>query len=115
MAAMVLLASVVRKSQKLSEVVMRYQKYITLEETNFHVQDPKLAMQKLREIYAHDNPFFLDGITVEYPDGSWWNFRPSSNEPLLRFNMEAITQERFDELYSEIIAHIRTFGTSSSD
>ena len=57
----------------------------------------------------------FDGITVEYLDGSWWNFRPSSNEPLLRFNLEAKTQERFDELYGEIMAHIRTFGEASED
>lgn len=57
----------------------------------------------------------FDGITVTYNDGSWWNFRPSSNEPLLRLNMEARTQERFDALYAEIMDHIRTFGEPSAD
>ena len=57
----------------------------------------------------------FDGITVTYDDGSWWNFRASSNEPLLRLNMEARTQERFDVLYSEIMTHIQSFGTSSQD
>lgn len=57
----------------------------------------------------------FDGITVTYTDGSWWNFRASSNEPLLRLNMEACTQERFDLLYAEIMGHIQTFGQGSED
>jgi phosphomannomutase len=66
-------------------------------------------------MYKEKNPDFFDGITIEYDDGSWWNFRPSSNEPLLRLNMEAPTQERFDELYAEIMGHIQSFGKSSED
>jgi phosphomannomutase len=66
-------------------------------------------------MYKSEKYDLFDGITVEYPDGSWWNFRPSSNEPLLRFNLEAKTQERFDELYAEIMVHIRTFGEASED
>lgn len=66
-------------------------------------------------MYIHNNPDCFDGITVEYDDGSWWNFRPSSNEPLLRLNMEAKTQSRFDILYAEILGHIQTFGLASED
>ena len=112
-AAMVFLDLVARSGQKVSEFIRPYKRYITLEETNFEVADPKWAIATLGSLYQDAHPDFFDGITVEYSDGSWWNFRPSSNEPLLRFNMEAKTEERFDELYREILAHIHTFGASS--
>ncbi len=112
-AAMVFLDLVAQSWMKISEFIKPYQKYITLEETNFEVADPKWVITKLWELYSHEKHDFFDGITVEYDDGSWWNFRPSSNEPLLRLNMEAMTQERFDALYSEIMAHIAIFGSGS--
>ncbi len=36
----------------------------------------------------------LDGLTVELPDGSWFNVRPSNTEPLLRLNVEAADDKR---------------------
>ncbi len=114
-AAMVFLDLVARSGQKVSEFTEKYRRYITLEETNFEVSDPKWAIEQLWIIYTNQNPDFFDGITVEYSDGSWWNFRPSSNEPLLRLNMEAKSQSRFDILYAEILGHIQTFGVASED
>ena len=114
MAAMVILATLAEQRKKLREVKEKYQSYITLEETNFEVADPKGAIATLRDLYKDEIQDHLDGLTVTYPDGSWYNFRPSSNEPLLRLNMEAHTQARFDELYAEIIGHIQTFGSASS-
>lgn len=115
MAGMVFLAAIARRGKKISEVVPKYQNYVTLEETNFEVKDPKGSIAILAEIYKHEDHDLFDGITVRYTDGSWWNFRPSSNEPLLRLNMEARTRERFDELYEEIMEHIRKFGESSEN
>ena len=115
MAGMVFLSVIARSGKRVSEYTEKYVRYITLEETNFEVPDPKWAIAKLAEMYKSEKYDLFDGITVEYPDGSWWNFRPSSNEPLLRFNLEAKTQERFDELYAEIMAHIWTFGEVSED
>ncbi|MDD5770327.1 MAG: phosphomannomutase/phosphoglucomutase [Candidatus Gracilibacteria bacterium] len=115
MAGMVFLSEVISSGKKVNALVKDFEKYITLEETNFEVADPKLAIEKLAQIYKDNNPDFFDGITVEYTDGSWWNFRPSSNEPLLRLNLEAKTKERFDELYSEIMEHIKSFGKGSNN
>ena len=114
MAAMIVLATLAKMGKKLRDVTEQYQSYVTLEETNFEVPDPKGSIRLLGEVYASEDHDFFDGITVRYADGSWWNFRPSSNEPLLRLNMEAHTQERFDALYAEIMAHIRTFGSASN-
>lgn len=115
MAGMVFLAAIARRGKKISEVVSEYQNYVTLEETNFEVKDPRGSIAILAEIYKDEDHDLFDGITVRYTDGSWWNFRPSSNEPLLRLNMEARTRERFDELYEEIMEHIRKFGESSEN
>ncbi len=114
-AAVVFLSLLAQAGKKISEFTQKYRQYITLEETNFEVANPQWAIEKLREIYKYEEYDLFDGITVEYDDGSWWNFRPSSNEPLLRFNMEAKTQDRFDALYWEIMAHIRTFGNASEE
>lgn len=112
-AGMVFLSVIAKSGQKVSEYIAKYIHYITLEETNFEVKDPKWSIAKLAEIYKNEKHDLFDGITVEYGDRSWWNFRPSSNEPLLRFNLEAKTKERFDELYDEIMVHIRTFWEAS--
>jgi phosphomannomutase len=46
-AAMVFLDLVARSGKKVSEFTRSYQKYISLEETNFEVSDPKGIIQKL--------------------------------------------------------------------
>ena len=114
MAWKVFLSAVSKSGKKISEFIQNYKSYITLEETNFEVKHPKWAIQELSEIYKDEQFNLFDGITVEYPDGSWWNFRASSNEPLLRFNLEAKNQERFDELYTEIMSHIERFWKTSN-
>ena len=113
LAGMVFLGLIAQSWKKISEVVREYEKYVTLEESNFEVPNPKWAIEELTKIYMYEKYDLSDWITVEYDDGSWWNFRPSSNEPLLRLNMEARTQERFDALFSEIMEHVRRFGESS--
>ncbi len=90
-------------------MIAQYKRYVTLEEENFVVRDRKEVTDTLTELYKHANQNFLDGLTVSYDDGSWWNIRPASNDPVIRLNMEAKTQERFDELYGEIRAHMERF------
>ena len=41
MAAMVILATLAKEDKRLQEIKQEYQKYITLEETNFEVANPK--------------------------------------------------------------------------
>lgn len=56
---------------------------------------------RLKEAYSDGKQKEFDGLTVRYPDW-WFNVRPSSNEPLLRLNLEAknesILEEKFQEL-----------------
>jgi phosphomannomutase len=49
----------------------------------------------------------LDGITVEMPDGAWFNVRASNTEPLLRLNVEGPDEESMAKLRDEALAVIR--------
>ena len=49
----------------------------------------------------------LDGISFEFDD--WhFNVRPSNTEPLLRLNLEALSEERMVEKRDEVLALIRS-------
>jgi phosphomannomutase len=49
----------------------------------------------------------LDGLTVELPNGSWFNLRPSNTEPLLRLNIEAPDADAVAALRDEVLAVVR--------
>ena len=50
----------------------------------------------------------LDGLTVDLPDGSWFNLRPSNTEPLLRLNAEAADDAAVAKLRDEVLGIIRS-------
>jgi phosphomannomutase len=49
----------------------------------------------------------LDGLTVELPDGAWFNLRASNTEPLLRLNVEAPDRARMTELKDRVLGMVR--------
>ena len=49
----------------------------------------------------------LDGLTIDLPDGSWFNLRPSNTEPLLRLNVEARDAAAMAALRDEVLAVVR--------
>ena len=49
----------------------------------------------------------LDGLTVQLPDGSWFNLRASNTEPLLRLNVEARDAARVQEIRDEVLELVR--------
>ncbi len=104
---MMILDMMKTEGKKLSELAKEYETYVSLEETNFTVADVTAKIHQLTEVFRDEKQSTHDGLTVSYPDGSWWNVRPSSNEPLLRLNLEAKTQERFDELYTMVMGNIQ--------
>jgi phosphomannomutase len=105
-AALVTLGLVSRDGRPLSQILQPYRKYFQIPETNFKVADSKAVMQRLAERYADGVVDWLDGLTVCYPDW-WFNVRPSSNEPLLRLNVEAILEELLQGKAAELSAIIR--------
>jgi phosphomannomutase len=49
----------------------------------------------------------FDGLTVDLPDGSWFNLRASNTEPLLRLNVEAPDEARMTQLRDRVLEMVR--------
>lgn len=88
--------------KKLSELVVPYRKYYGGEELNYPVpMDPAAVLKKIEDSYSTGKSMYLDGLSLDM--GDWWcNVRPSNTEPLLRLNIEAKTQELYEEKKEEI-------------
>jgi phosphomannomutase len=98
-----------RRGEKLSEILMPFrQHYFLTGEINTPVADVPLKLQELKERYAAEGGEIshLDGISVDFPE--WhFNVRPSNTEPLLRLNLEALSEEQMEEKRDEVLALIR--------
>lgn len=102
-AFIILLESICLSGKKPSELRKEYEPYASLTETNFRVSDVKMKIAELKERYANGTQSTFDGLTVRYPDW-WFNVRPSSNEPLLRLNLEAKDRAMLEAKFQELQA-----------
>ena len=67
-----------------------------------------LKLQELKERYTAEGGrvSHLDGISIDFDD--WhFNVRPSNTEPLLRLNLEALSEQRMIEKRDEVLGVIR--------
>jgi phosphomannomutase len=107
---LVMLEILSRKGQKLSEILAPFHsKYFITGEINTPVADVALKLQELKERYAAEGGrvSHLDGISVDFDD--WhFNVRPSNTEPLLRLNLEALSQELMEQKRDEVLDLIRS-------
>ena len=98
-----------RRGKPLSELLAPYrERYFLTGEINTPVADVPLKLQELKERYAAlgGRLSHLDGVSVEFDD--WhFNVRPSNTEPLLRLNLEALSEELMVEKRDEVLAVIR--------
>jgi phosphomannomutase len=111
LAALHVLAALGEQDGPLSELMSRYRRYSASGEVNSTVEDQVGRMAAVRNAYqARDGVTVdeLDGLTVELPDGSWFNLRPSNTEPLLRLNVEAPDDEAVAALRDEVLALVRS-------
>jgi phosphomannomutase len=94
---------------RLSEILKPFRaRYFLTGEINTPVADVALKLQELKERYAAEGGTIshLDGISVEFAD--WhFNVRPSNTEPLLRLNLEALSQELMERKRDEVVELIR--------
>ncbi len=94
---------------KLSETLAPYRsKYFLTGEINTPVSDVPLKLQELKERYAGEGGSIshLDGLSVDFDD--WhFNVRPSNTEPLLRLNLEALSEGLMEAKRDEVLALIR--------
>jgi len=104
-ALMIVLELFSSKREKVSEMRAYYDNYIAIPETNFTIHDPDPIYKQLKKEFASGTFDENDGLLIEFSD-AWLNVRPSSNEPLLRLNLEAVDEailERYFERVKTII------------
>jgi len=107
---LVMLDLLSRSGRKLSELLQPYrERFFLTGEINTTVADVPLKLQELKERYSAEGGrvSHLDGISFEFDD--WhFNVRPSNTEPLLRLNLEALSEERMVAKRDEVLALIRS-------
>ena len=108
--ALLILELMSRKGQTLAELLAPLrEKYFISGEINTRVSDMKTTQLKLDGLaakYSDGRVYSIDGTSVEYPD--WhFNVRASNTEPMLRLNLEAVTQELMEKKRDEVLAFIR--------
>jgi phosphomannomutase len=110
LAAMHVLAALGEQSRPLSELTAAYSRYAASGEINSTVDDAPARMAEVRKSFADQDGATtddLDGLTVELPDGSWFNLRASNTEPLLRLNVEAPDATRMAEVRDQVLGMVR--------
>jgi phosphomannomutase len=88
--------------KKLSQIREQYTRYAAIPEKNFVVEDKEAALSRVRAAFPDVDPETLDGITFDLGNGTWFNFRPSNTEPVLRLNAESTSQDQLDTLVAKI-------------
>ena len=106
---LVMLELLSRSGTALSELLRPYrERFFLTGEINTPVADVPLKLQELKERYTAEGGrvSHLDGISIDFED--WhFNVRPSNTEPLLRLNLEALSEERMVEKRDEVLGVIR--------
>lgn len=103
--------------RKLSQLIDDYfwQNYFVSGEINVEVPNTAAVIEKIRIIYEPNatlvddqDGISLDFIDTENPKNSWrFSLRGSNTEPLIRFNLEAKSQETMEAKRDELLALIR--------
>ncbi|WP_219420175.1 phosphomannomutase/phosphoglucomutase [Pseudonocardia nigra] len=110
LAAMHVLAALAEHDEPISRLMAGYGRYAASGEVNSTVRDQADRIAAIKERYVgRDGVSYdeVDGLTVQLPDGSWFNLRPSNTEPLLRLNVEAADAAAVAALRDEVLAVVR--------
>jgi phosphomannomutase len=110
LAAMHVLAALGEQGRPLSELAAAYSRYAASGEINSTVDDAAARTADVRTAFEAEDGVHvdeLDGLTVELPDGAWFNLRASNTEPLLRLNVEAPDAARMTELKERVLGMVR--------
>jgi phosphomannomutase len=110
LAAMHVLAALGEQARPLSELTAAYSRYVASGEINSTVDDAPARMAEVRATFGEEDGVTvddLDGLTVQLPDGAWFNLRASNTEPLLRLNVEAPDEARMTEVRNRVLELVR--------
>jgi phosphomannomutase len=110
LAALHVLAALGEDVRTLSALTSEYTRYAASGEINSTVDDQAGRMAAVKEAFAARDGVRtdeLDGLTVELPNGGWFNIRPSNTEPLLRLNIEAPDAEAVAAIRDEVLGIVR--------
>ena len=110
LAALHVLAALGTQEGTLSALLAEYSRYAASGEINSEVEDQEGISSTIEQTYAARDGVtidHLDGLTVDLPDGSWFNVRASNTEPLLRLNVEAADQAAMSTLRDDVLSIIR--------
>ncbi|HEY2193789.1 MAG TPA: phosphomannomutase/phosphoglucomutase [Actinomycetospora sp.] len=110
LAALHVLAALGEQDKPLSELMAQYSRYAASGEVNSEVADPQAKIAEVEQLYGDRDDVTtdtLDGLTVSFENGDWFNLRPSNTEPLLRLNVEASDDAAVAALRDEVLAVVR--------
>ena len=114
---LVMVERISKSGTTLSELLRPFrERYFITGELNTPVPDVEGKLAELEERFGAEGTLsHLDGLSVEAAD--WhFNVRPSNTEPLLRLNLEALTQDLMERKRDEVLAVIRfTWRTAADD
>jgi phosphomannomutase len=98
-----------QRNAKASDLLAPFRaQYFLTGEINTPVADVALKLQELKERYSAEGGTIthLDGVSIDFPD--WhFNVRPSNTEPLLRLNLEALSESDMERRRDEVLHVIR--------
>jgi len=106
LAALHVLAALGEQDRPLSELGAAFERYAGSGEINSTVEDPVGSCAAVEKEFAHRPGVEidrLDGLTISFTDGSWFNLRASNTEPLLRLNVEGRVLARMQQLRDEVL------------
>ena len=110
LAALHALAALGGGDEQLSALLARFSRYVASGEINSEVDDQDARASAVEQAFASRDGVetdHLDGLTVQLPDGSWFNLRASNTEPLLRLNVEAPDEQSMARLRDEVLGIVR--------
>jgi phosphomannomutase len=110
LAALHVLAALGTQDGPLSAMLAQFSRYADSGEINSEVSDQTAITKEIEQAYGARQGVeidHLDGLTVQLPDGSWFNVRPSNTEPLLRLNVEGKDQAQMSALRDDVLEIIR--------
>ncbi|MEU4745444.1 phosphomannomutase/phosphoglucomutase [Actinosynnema sp. NPDC023658] len=110
LAALHVLAALGEQDGPLSALTSDYSRYAASGEINSTVDDQQGRLAAIKAEFGGREGVELDeldGLTVNLPDGSWFNLRASNTEPLLRLNVEAADAASVAALRDEVLAIVR--------